>query len=169
MKHTTDKLWKIVKVLIEKVQPTDVKQPKGRADYARLITELAVRVGEAIAQVEDNSGQIAAVTDACAPTAPPPSALKQRNLDPTKHAAPPTYFSVSQEKILQPLPLLLLSRRRSFFSPSHYSCLTGEAFSASYSGSYYACNFTTAAGAPIDHKAEMIKLFDILTHLTPCK
>lgn len=30
-------------------------------------------------------------------------------------------------------------------------------------------NFTTAAGAPIAHKAKMIKLFDTLTHLTPLK
>ena len=52
MKHTTDKFQTIVN-LLGKIRPTDIKDPKGIADYAQLITKLVVRVGEAISQVED--------------------------------------------------------------------------------------------------------------------
>ena len=74
MKQNADKLQEIVKNLLGKIPPTDVKDPKGIADYAKLITELVASVGKAVSQVEERSFQIAAVTETNVPTAPPPPA-----------------------------------------------------------------------------------------------
>src|SRR4029434_3677722 len=71
MKQNADKLQEIVKSLLGKILPTDVKNPRGKADYAKLKTELMVSVGKAISQVEEISLQIVAVMNIDVPTVVP--------------------------------------------------------------------------------------------------
>ena len=71
MKQNADKLQEIVKNLLGEIPSTDVKNPRGKADYAKLKTELMVSVGKAISQVEEISLQIVAVMNIDVPTVVP--------------------------------------------------------------------------------------------------